>query len=62
MPMTAEQKAMYTAIGKTGELIVRHGGQIAGQQFVIDTVEDCTIHVLDHCAQVWLHPPPHPRG
>ena len=52
MPMTAEQKAMYTAINKTGETILRVDGQIAGQQFLCDEIEDCTVHVLDHCAQV----------
>jgi hypothetical protein len=26
--------------------------QIAGQQFICDGIEDCKIHVLDHCAQV----------
>ena len=52
MPMTAEQKAMYTAINKTGETILRVDGQIAGQQFLCDEIEDCTVHVLGHCAQV----------
>ena len=52
MGMTAEQRAMYTAMNKCGETIERVDGQIAGQQFLVDEAEDCTIHVLDHCAQV----------
>lgn len=43
---------MYTAMNKSGETIVRVDSQIAGQQFLVDEAEDCTIHVLDHCAQV----------
>ena len=37
---------------RAGETIVRVDGQIAGQQFLCDEIEDCTVHVLDHCAQV----------
>ena len=43
---------MFTAMNMTGQTIVRHSGQIAGQQFLIDGIKDCTVHVLDHCAQV----------
>ena len=52
MPLTAEQKRMFTAMNMTAQTIVRHSGQIAGQQFLIDGIKDCTVHVLDHCAQV----------
>jgi hypothetical protein len=30
----------------------RTPGQIAGQQFIVDGLEDCVVEVLDHCAQV----------
>ena len=30
----------------------RTPGQIDGQQFIVDGIEDCTVEVLDHCAQV----------
>ena len=45
---------MFTAMGKQGETIVRTAGMIAGQQFLCDGIENCTIHVLDHCAQVTI--------
>eukprot|EP01048_Picozoa_sp_COSAG05_P005881 COSAG05_NODE_362_length_10792_cov_14.566913_1_plen_506_part_00 len=54
MPMTAEQKRMFTAVGKRCETIVRAQGQIDGRQFIIDSCNDCTIHILDHCGQVTI--------
>jgi hypothetical protein len=52
MPLTAEQKKMYMAMGLSGETVRRTPGQIAGQQFIVDGLEDCVVEVLDHCAQV----------
>ena len=52
MPLTAEQKKMYIAMQLKGETVRRTPGQIAGQQFIVDGIEDCVVEVLDHCAQV----------
>lgn len=52
MGLTAEQKALYMAMGLAGELVRRDPGQIGGQQFIVDGVEDCVVEVLDHTAQV----------
>ena len=52
MPLTAEQKKMYMAMQLKGETVRRTPGQIAGQQFIVDGIEDCVVEVLDHCAQV----------
>ena len=52
--MTKEQKALYTAMGFTGQTVVRHPGQIDGQQFIVDSCKDCVIRIFDHCAQVTI--------
>ena len=52
--LTPEQKAIYFQAGKTGETIIRAPGSIGGQQFIGDGLTDCTVRVLDHCAQVTL--------
>ena len=54
MPMTAEQKRMYTAMGLTDQTVVRTPGQIDGQQFIVDNCKDCVIRIFDHCAQVTI--------
>jgi len=47
MPMTKEQKALYTAMGFTNQTVIRKPGQIDG-------CKDCVIRIFDHCAQVTI--------
>ena len=54
MPMTKEQKALYTAMGFTNQTVIRKPGQIDGQQFIVDSCKDCVIRIFDHCAQVTI--------
>jgi hypothetical protein len=70
MPLTAKQKALYFATDTNGTLtgevdappigrgahqkILRRPGQIDGQQFIVENLHGCTVHCLDHCAQVTI--------
>eukprot|EP00762_Andalucia_godoyi_P008371 ANDGO_07355.mRNA.1 Protein FAM188A homolog len=42
----------FLCMRKRSETIMRRDGDIAGQQFVIDDVEDCRICLLDYSAQI----------
>ena len=42
----------YMFKGRSGETLVRNPGQVDGQQFVVEEVEDCDLWLLDHSATV----------
>lgn len=35
-------------VGKTGETLWKQPGSLDGRQFMIDKLEECTVHVMDH--------------
>ena len=37
---------------RKGEKLVKKPGEIGGQQFILEDLEDCEVLLLDHCAQV----------
>ena len=37
---------------RNGEKLVKKPGEIGGQQFILEDLEDCEVLLLDHCAQV----------
>ena len=37
---------------KKGEELIKNPGEVNGLQFVINYLEDCTVYILDHSAQV----------
>jgi len=39
-------------VAKGATHVQKAPGSLAGQQFIIEDVNDCTIEVLDHCSQV----------
>lgn len=41
-------------MNKQGETIIRAPGSMSGQPFVGDGLTDCTLSILDNCAQVQL--------
>ena len=53
-PKTKLDKRNYMALNLEDTVVTKKPGQIDGQQFVIQFCKRCTIHVLDHCAQVTI--------
>ena len=39
---------------KNGEVLVKKPGDINGIQFMIKDLKDCTVHILDHTAQIQI--------
>ena len=54
--MTTEKKKLnkedYMFTKKKGEELIKKPGDVNGLQFVINYLEDCTVYILDHSAQV----------
>ena len=44
----------FIFLKRHGETLVKAPGTINGQQFVIDSCEDCEIYVLDHCDSLMI--------
>ena len=45
-------KADFTFANKEGETLTKLPGDINGIQFMIKDLQDCTVYLLDHSAQV----------
>jgi hypothetical protein len=45
-------KADYMFVDKQGETLVKNPGQIHGFPFGLQRLTNCTVHLLDHSAQV----------
>eukprot|EP01050_Picozoa_sp_SAG11_P009888 SAG11_NODE_964_length_6369_cov_7.399362_4_plen_355_part_00 len=46
--MAKVNKKDLMVIGLTGETVLRYPGQIAGNQFIVDRLKNCTVNVLDN--------------
>ena len=44
----------FIYVKRTGEKLVKAPGTINGQQFVIDSCEDCEIYILDECDSLMI--------
>ena len=59
--MTTEKKKLnkedYMFTKKKGEELIKKPGDVNGLQFVINYLEDCTVYILDHSAQVNIFGP-----
>ena len=51
-PKKKVNRADFMFTQKNGETLVKQDGQLEGAPFNIRFLEDCTVHLLDHTAQV----------
>ena len=49
-----EMETQYTFRDKQSTILTKKPGSVQGQPFVIDNCHDCTLLVLDHCAQAQI--------
>ena len=47
--------ASFMFCARKGEKLVKKPGEIGGQQFILEDLDDCEVLLLDHCAQVCNH-------
>jgi len=54
MPPVAPRKKLprdqITFIGRTGEELWKKHGDLEGSDFMMNKLEDCQVHILDHTA------------